>query len=67
MALEKLNPAAPSRALAGLGSQISSPAIGPETIIPAIIVNRISQRFGVTVPHAATIAQLADLGPRETR
>lgn len=38
-----------------------------EDTIPVIIVNRLRLRFGVTAPHAATIAQLAELGPREAR
>lgn len=67
MGLQKLNPAAPARALAGLGTSIGSAAIDPENTIPAIIVNRIRARFGVTEPHAAVIAQLAEFGPREVR
>jgi len=64
MASQKQNPAAPARALAGSEMQSRGATHSDHTTIP-FIINRLQQRFAISALHAATIASLAGLGPRE--
>lgn len=38
-----------------------------EDTIPAVLVNRLRQRFGLSELHALTVLRLASLGPKEGR
>jgi hypothetical protein len=38
-----------------------------EDTIPAILVNRLQRRFGISELHAATVLRLASIGPQEGR
>jgi hypothetical protein len=67
MAYKKLNPAAPARAHAGLGTLISSAAIDPDNTTATRIINRLRRRFGLDASVASLIASLAGLGPQEAR
>lgn len=62
-----MNPAAPFRAPAGLGSQISSPAIRPDQYTASPVIATLRRRFGIPDHVAALVADLAGLGPQEAR
>lgn len=64
MHLEKLNPAAPARALAGSELQSWAATHSDLTTLP-LIINRLQRRYAISAPHAVTIARLAGLGPKE--
>jgi hypothetical protein len=61
MHLEKLNPAAPCRALAGSGSLISSAAINPDNITTALVLKKILGRVAVSPSVALIMAKHAGL------
>lgn len=67
MHLETMNPTAPGRASMGFGRSLSPTASTSENSIPAILVNRLRQRFGLSELHAATVLRLASIGPQEGR
>lgn len=62
MRVEKMNPAAPSRAQAGSGSSISSPAITSDNISILLALKAIRSRVAVSEPLAMAIAEMAGLG-----
>lgn len=64
---KKQNPKVPCRAAKGSGTSISSPAINPENSTPALAINRLRARFGLSEPVAALVAHLAGLGPQAVR
>ena len=65
MQLQKLNPTAPARASMGFGVSQSSAACAPEYSTSIAIVQKLQRAYRVSEVHAATIARLANLGPRE--
>lgn len=67
MHLQSMNPTAPGRASMGFGSPLSPTASTPENSIPAVLVNRLRQRFGLSEMHARTVLRLASIGPEEGR
>lgn len=64
MTLKKSIPVRASDAT-GTGNKISSAAIHPEYNPAIVIVQRLQRACRVSEYHAATIARLANLGPRE--
>lgn len=52
---------------AGLAKASFLAGMPSEDTIPAILVNRLRQRFGLSETHAATVLRLASIGPQEGR
>lgn len=65
MTSKKSNPVA--GVSAGLGNALSLAGSISEYNTPSVIINRLQRRFAISELHAATIAHLAGLGPREAR
>jgi hypothetical protein len=52
---------------AGLAKASFLAGMPSEDTIPAVIVNRLQRRFGLSELHALTVLRLASLGPKEGR
>jgi hypothetical protein len=52
---------------AGLAKAPFLAGMPSEDTIPAILVNRLQRRFGLSEVHALTVLRLAKLGPEEGR